>query len=289
MITAVNGYSKAPLPTSRCALRLAEDTPPAAQGARQLPRGLLRQPQGRPAPARGPALRRAPRQLRPGEGGRRPRGPARRDARPGPAAPRRGHASPRLHLPRPGSGGLAAARGPPAPGRGGRPPGRAAAAPLRDLLGSRRRLADGGARLRPQHDPGLARRAPRGRAGARLLPRGGGDPAEPPRRGAAGVRRLRPRRALGRRGRGRGRFLRLRGLRQRDAGRLDRRRERPRAPCRAPRARRGDGAAHGDREGAQGRARLREAEPGHPPLAALEPLRERLLRRAGARTGTSST
>ena len=82
------------------------------------------------------------------------------------------------------------------------------------------------------------------------------------------VRGLRPRRALGGRGRGRGRLLRLRGLRQRDARRLDRRRERARPARRAPRARRGDGPAHGDREGAQGRARLREAEPRHPPLAA---------------------
>ena len=289
MITASNGYRKAPVPTPRRALRLAEDAPPAAEGARRLPRGLLRQPEGRPAPAGGPALRRATRQLRAREGGRRPRPPARRDARPGPVAPRRGRAPPRLHLPRPGRRGLAAPPGALLPGRGGRPPGRAAAAPLRDLPPPRRRLADGRARLRPQHHPGLARRAPRGRAGARLLPRGGGDPAEPPRRGAARVRGLRPRRALGGRGRGRGRLLRLRGLRQRHAGRLDRRRERPRAPRRAPRARRGDRAAHGDREGAQGRARLREAQPRDPPLAALQPLRERLLRRAGARTGTSST
>ena len=54
-------------------------------------------------------------------------------------------------------------------------------------------------------------------------------------------------------------------------------------PGGAPGARRGDGPAHGDREGAEGRARLREAQPRDPPLAAVEPLRERLLRRARAR------
>ena len=72
-------------------------------------------------------------------------------------------------------------------------------------------------------------------------------------------------------------------------GLVDRRRERPRPAGGAARARRGDGAAHGHREGAEGRARLREAQPRDPPLAPVEPLRQRLLRRARARTATSST
>jgi sigma-B regulation protein RsbU (phosphoserine phosphatase) len=47
--------------------------------------------------------------------------------------------------------------------------------------------------------------------------------------------------------------------------------------------RRGDGPQDGDREGAEGRARVREAQPRDPPLAAVEPLRERVLRGARAR------
>ena len=154
--------------------------------------------------------------------------------------PRRGQAAPRLHLPRPRRRRLPAPAGAPAPRGGGRPPGRAAAVALRDLLPPRRRLAGGRARLRPQHHPRLARRAARGRARARLLPRGGGDPAEPPRRGAAALPRLRPRRALAGRGRGGRRLLRLPQLQRGHARPLDRRRERPRPARGAPRARRGD-------------------------------------------------
>src|SRR5512139_3463167 len=151
MIRRANGYRQAALPTPRRALRLPEDAPPAAEAARELPRGLLRQPQGRSAPARRAALRRAPRQLRAREGSWRPRPPPGRDARRRAAAPRRGRTPPRLHLPRPRRRRFAPPARPHGPCLGGCPPGRAAAPPLRVLLPPLRRLAGGRARFRPQH------------------------------------------------------------------------------------------------------------------------------------------
>ncbi len=108
-------------------------------------------------------------------------------------------------------------------------------------------------------------------------------------RGAAGVPGLPARGPLGGRRGGRRRLLRLPRPRRRHPRPLDRRRQRPRPAGRAARARRGHRPAHGDREGAEGRPRLREAEPRDPPLAAVEPLRERVLRRAGAGRPASST
>ena len=97
---------------------------------------------------------------------------------------------------------------------------------------------------------------------------------------SAPAARLRDRLSLaGRRGARRG-LLRLRPRERRHGGARRRRRQRPRPAGRAAGARRRDGAAHGVREAAAHRARVRQAEPGDPPQQPVEPLRLRLLRRA---------
>src|SRR6266542_3944347 len=154
-------------------------------------------------------------------------------------------------------------------------------APYRLVRPPRRGLDDGGAGLRAQHGAGGPRLAPGRRAGAGLLPRGGGDPAEPARRGTPGLPGLPDRLPVGPRRRGGRRLLRLPPLQRRHAGPRHRRCQRPRAARRPPGARRGDRPAHGNREGAEDHSRLREAQPRDPPQQPLEPVRERVLRRAG--------
>ena len=121
IISVPNGYRKAVVPPSRRALRLFEDEAPAVEADRGLRRGRAREPQGRPAPARGPGLRRAARQLRAREDPWRGRRAGGRIARTPRLAARRAGASPCLHLERARDGGLAAAARPAAARRRGGP------------------------------------------------------------------------------------------------------------------------------------------------------------------------
>ena len=243
----------------------------------------------RPAPARGAPLRGAPGRLRAREGGGRPGAPLAEALDPALPPLAEVAAPPRLHLPRPRRRGL------PAPPR---PPPRAAAAAL--IVGQRPLrfaffflLADGWQR----EELDFALNTVRAALDARLVDarvRGSFREAaeiqqsllveEPPHfPGYDIAARSIAAEEVG------GDFYDFHDLGDGHARPLDRRRERPRPARGAPRARRGDGPAHGDREGAEGRPRLREAQPGDPPLAPLQPVRERLLRRSSRGRATSST
>ena len=124
---------------------------------------------------------------------------------------------PRLYLRGSGRAGLAVRDGHAALRAGGGAGGRQAAQAARALLPARRGLGARGGGLRSQHGARRPGVAAHGRARPRFLQGGGGDPAEPPRGGAPGVRGLRSRLPLDTRGGGGRRLLRLPGFRRRDA------------------------------------------------------------------------